>query len=236
MNKEALIEKYFNNKLTKAEFRQLEKLLKNDQQLKAQFYKELEIKQFIAQEKNSVLKSRFQELERNSQRKPKWIPFAAALALIMGLFSFIYNFLKNDQDLYAENFEVYPNVISPITRSESSQENTETIAFEHYDKGNYDEAIKAFDLAYERIPKDYLLFYKAVSFLAHGQIEEGIRVFKSYGWEQHNSDFSSAANWYLGLAYIEQQQFDLAEIHLRKVVNSESVLSKQAQKLLGSLD
>lgn len=236
MKKYELIEKYFSNKLSDEEFGQLEQLLEQDDQLRDEFYHELEVRRAIAHEKHSDLKKRFQELDHNTKKKTRWIPYAAAIALLMAIGSFIYSLPPDHQELYSENFEAYPNVISPTTRSETAQETNETAAFELYEAGKYSEAAGAFGNIYEKEPKDYLLFYKGVSLLAQNQTEEGIRALESYGWEQNGSDFTAAANWYLGLAHLKQKQVDQAKLFLKKVATSESNLTNQAQKLLKQLD
>lgn len=236
MNKYELIEKYFSNGLSAEEFQQLEQFLENDSQLRDEFYNELEIKRSIAQEKHTSLKNRFQELDNKVKKKTNWLPYAAAIALLIGIGTFIYNLQPNYQDLYAENFEVYPNVISPTTRSEVSNTDNLAKAFSYYEAGNYSDAANAFNEAYKNNPADYLLFYKGVSLLAQNETEEGIGVLQSYDWELHKSEFSAASNWYLGLAHLKQEQPHKAQSYLKKVANSESNLSKPAQELLKKLD
>lgn len=236
MNQQELIEKYFSNRLTSDEFKQLEQVLNNDSQLRAEFYNELEIKQSIAREKHDTLKSRFQELDNKTKKKISWFRYAAAVAFLIAVGSIIYSVQPNYQNLYTENFEVYPNVINPTTRSETEQETNEAAAFDLYEDGNYSEAAKIFNKAYEKEPKDYLLFYEGMSLLAQSETEEGIHILQSYEWEKNKSDFTAAANWYLGLAFLKQKQSTKAKFYLEKVANSESNLSKQAQKLLIELD
>ncbi|GAA0892699.1 hypothetical protein GCM10009122_23780 [Fulvivirga kasyanovii] len=236
MNQQELTEKYFSSRLTSDEFKQLEQVLKNDSQLRAEFFNELEIKQTIAQEKHSTLKSRFQELDNKTKKKISWFRYAAAVAFLTAVGSIIYSLQPNYQNLYTENFEVYPNVINLTTRSETEQETNEMAAFDLYEDGNYSEAAKNFNKAYEKEPKDYLIFYKGMSLLAQSETEEGIRVLQSYEWEKNKSDFTAVANWYLGLAFLKQKQSTKAQFYLEKVARSDSNLSKQAQKLLIELD
>lgn len=236
MNNQKLIEKYFNNELSKEEFKQLEEFLESDEQLKDEFFNELEIKRHISKEKHSSLKNRLKELDTKSKKKFHWLPYAAAVVLLIGIASFIYNSQSNHQKLFTENFEIYPNVISPITRGELTQETTEAEAFKLYKQGNYAESTKAFSKAYKETPKDYLLFYKSVSLLAQNKTRESIRTLESYDWEKNHSDFSSDANWYLGLAHLKQNQSKQAQFYFEKVANSESHLSNQAKKILKNIN
>jgi len=236
MKKHELIEKYFSNRLSDKEFGQLEQLLEQDDQLRDEFYNELELGRAIAHEKHSGLKKRLQELDHDTKKKTRWIPYAAAIALLIGIGSIIYGSGPNYGGLYADNFEVYPNVINLVTRGGNETENSETTAFEFYEEGNYDKATKAFDSLYKKQPKDYLLFYKGVSLLAQNRTEEGIRALQSYDWDLNGSDFTAAANWYLGLAHLKQKGADQAKTFLKKVAASESNLNDQARELLKQLD
>lgn len=235
MKKHELIEKYFSNKLSKEEFEELGQILGNDSELRGEFYEELEIKSSIAQEKHSSLKKRLQALDK-TKKKNRWIPYAAAVALLIGIGTLIYSLPPNHQDLYAENFEVYPNVINPLKRSENTQKTNETVAFELYEAGRYSEAAQAFTDIYQKEPKDYLLFYKGVSLLAQSRTEEGIQALQSYDWEGNGSDFAAASNWYLSLACLKQKEVGKAKTFLKKVATSESNLNNQARELLKQLD
>ncbi|MBR9855894.1 MAG: tetratricopeptide repeat protein [Algicola sp.] len=236
MKKHELIEKYFSNQLSDEEFGQLEQILEKDDQLRDELYNELEVKRAIVHEKHSTLKNRLQELDQNTKKKTRWIPYAAAIALLIGIGSILYAPGPDYQGLYADTFEVYPNVINLVTRGGAEPKNSETIAFELYDAGNYDEAVRAFDSLYKKHPKDYLLFYKGVGLLAQDRTEEGIQALQSYDWELDGSDFTTASNWYLGLAHLKQEQVVQAKLFLEKVAASESNLNTQAQELLKHLD
>lgn len=236
MKKHELIRKYFSNKLSEEEFGELEQILENDGQLRDEFYNELELRRAIAHEKHSGLKKRLQELDHDTKKKTRWIPYAAAIALLIGIGSIIYGTGPDHQSLYADNFEVYPNVINLVTRGGNKTENSETTAFEFYEAGKYSEAAEAFANIYEKEPKDYLLLYKGVSLMAQNRTEEGIQTLQSYDWDLNGSDFATASNWYLGLAHLKQKEVDQAKTFLRKVAASDSNLNDQARELLKQLD
>lgn len=236
MNKEALIEKYFSHQLSDAEFNQLKKWIEEDELFKNEFYQQLEIQKTISEANHSEIKERLKKLSNKPKNKNKWYLYAASVTILMILGLLFYKPQHELQEIYAENFEVYPNVINIATRSGLENKNDASEAFQYYEKELYHEAVLAFDQAYKNQPEDYLLFYKGVSLLAQHKTNEGIKVLHSYDWEKNQSEFAEAANWYLGLAYLKQEQLSLAKLHLQKVMASENHLQIQAQNLLKELD
>lgn len=236
MNKEALIEKYFSHQISDAEFNQLKKWIEEDELFKNEFYQQLEIQKTISEANHSQIKERLKKLSNKPKNKNKWYLYAASVAILMVLGFLFYKPQQELQEIYVENFEAYPNVINIATRSGLENKNDASEAFQYYEKELYHEAVLAFDQAYKNHPEDYLLFYKGVSLLAQQKTNEGINVFLSYDWEKNQSDFTAAAYWYLGLAYLKQEQLSLAKLHLQKVMASENHLQIQAQNLLKELD
>ncbi|WP_417200673.1 tetratricopeptide repeat protein [Bizionia sp.] len=236
MNNEELIEKYFNNQLSDTEFKQVEALLENDAAFKKEFYCQLEVQQAIAKEKRKPLKQRLKKLDQNTKKSNSWYVFAAAILVILfsiGMFYFD-NQPKYTQ-LYAQNFEPYPNVMTLTNRSEDTGYQIAEEAFENYNAGNYERAAENFKAVYTNDPQDYILFYQGVSLLASGKIQKGIQVLEDYDWKDNQSDFETAAYWYLALAYIKIENKEAAITLLSRVSNAESNLNKPAKKLLESL-
>lgn len=236
MNKEALIEKYFSHQISDAEFNQLKKWIEEDELFKNEFYQQLEIQKTISEANHSQIKERLKRLDKKTKKKNTWYLYAASVAILMVLGFLFYKPQQELQEIYVENFEAYPNVINIATRSGLENKNDASEAFQYYEKELYHEAVLAFDQAYKNHPEDYLLFYKGVSLLAQQKTNEGINVFLSYDWEKNQSDLTAAAYWYLGLAYLKQEQLSLAKLHLQKVMASENHLQIQAQNLLKELD
>jgi hypothetical protein len=236
MNKEALIEKYFSHQLSDAEFNQLKKWIEEDELFKNEFYQQLEIQKIISEANHSQIKERLKRLDKKPKKKNTWYLYAASVTILIVLGFLLYKPQQELQEIYVENFEVYPNVINIATRSGLENKNDASEAFQYYEKELYHEAVLAFDQAYKNHPEDYLLFYKGVSLLAQQKTNEGIKVLHSYDWEKNQSEFTAAAYWYLGLAYLKQEQLSLAKLHLQKVMASENHLQIQAQNLLKELD
>src|SRR5690606_8595297 len=134
MNKEALVERYFSGQISQEDFLLLETLLENDGEFKKDFHAQLEVRQTIANEKNASLKKRLDRLENKAAPKTRWYPYAAAIIVLIGLGFFFFNARPDHQELYAEYFEAYPNVVAPTVRGNTDLEADEmALAFRHYD-------------------------------------------------------------------------------------------------------
>src|SRR5690554_5284319 len=149
MNRERLIEQYFSGKLSNEDFEHLKVLIEGDAEFRDNFYHQLEIQQTISQQRNTFLKDRFKALDQKTQEKPapKWYRYAAAIAMLIGIgLGYIFlNGQTNYQDLYADNFEPYPNVVAPTVRGTSEQvKGTKEEAFFKYDSKEYDQAADLF--------------------------------------------------------------------------------------------
>lgn len=236
MNKEALIENYFSNRLTEKEFQELEQLLDTDAAFRQEFYSQLEIRQAIAHEKQRPLKERLQKLDQQPVKKKPWYMYAAAVTILIAIGFLFYDTQPNYQEVYATHFEPYPNVVSLTTRSDTTQEDVSAEAFELYQAQQYKEAAAMFQDVYKQYPEEYVHFYYGVSLLANGDTGEGIKVLEKYPWQQENGDFSTAVNWYVGLGYVKLEQPRQARFYLQKVADGENTLSGRAKEVLDKLD
>ncbi|GGD99830.1 tetratricopeptide repeat protein [Planktosalinus lacus] len=236
MNKEALKENYFSNRLSEAEFVQLEQLLETDATFREEFYDALEIQQALAGEKHRPLKERLQKLDQKPARKNHWYLYAAALVALISIGSLFYNPTPDYEDVYATHFEAYPNVVSLTNRSDAPQEGVAKEAFELYEANQYKEAAAAFQELYRQRPEDYVHFYYGLSLMAGGETEAGIDALETYPWQEENSDFTTVADWYIGLGYVKLGNSTDARFYLQKVADGENSLSKRAQEVLEALD
>lgn len=236
MNKEELIEQYFSGQISKEDFLQLEILLEEDGEFKKDFYAQLEIQQTITQEKNALLKERFNQLDQKSTSKSKWYLYAAAITVLIAIASFFYNSQPDYQDLYAENFEVYPNVIAPTVRgNEVPKKDKMQLAFNYYDNKNYAKAAELFKTLYKETGEDYAFFYRSVSLMAEGKTNKAITILEQHNWNEPEN-YLTITQWYVGLGYLKLGNMEKATLHLKKVTVSGKPLAKQAKEILQKLE
>lgn len=237
MNKEELIEGYFSGQLSNEEFLDLKTLLEEDAEFRNEFHQQLEIQQTIAQEKSAILKDRFQALDKKTAPRPKWYQLAATVAILIGIgLGYIFFSGQTDyQDIYADNFEAYPNVVSPTVRGDSNTDNQDMqSAFRLYDSQQYAKAAHLFGELYKDTQKDYAYFYEAVSLMAAGQTDKAVSNLEQHQWIAPEK-YQTNAQWYVALGYLKLENKEKSIIYLKKVANSSAPIANQARKILKTL-
>jgi hypothetical protein len=227
MKKEDLIEKYFTSNLSHEERILFDKLLQHDQEFKDEFVFQKELKQSIAHQQRETIKKTLKGFEDKLSKKKvftlkNWLA-AASVLLVFSLGYFAFNKYNSSQPekLFTSNFAPYENVVHPTARS-SDDESIESKAFSAYDSGMYYKAINLFN-SVENKDADYIRFYKAMSFLALKKNQEAIDLLLPLATtpDASTSKFKwhGKANWYLGLAYLNNQEVDRAISQFNVVVN-----------------
>lgn len=205
-----LIDKYLLGQLSLEEQKDFDVRMSND--LFAQEVSSMRAAQLILKKKGEEkFRAEFSqidvEMDKNSTiSKPpktlpslKWIIGIALLALLVYLLSLLFFQEKPQNDiLFAEYFEPMPNMVAPIEKNNTSP-GTYDMAFQSYERGNYQEAIRLFENLDNR--SDAVVFYQGLSFLGMDQANDAIPFLEQIS-PLPNSDFSDAAQWYLLLSYL----------------------------------
>ena len=242
MSREELVERYFTGRLSEDEARQLRDALQKDAAFAEEFELEKDLQATLIDKAKIDLKSKLVNLETEKYQKDqesqsfKWWRYAAAAILIIGLSIFGALFLSNQstpEELYAENFEPYRNIIAPVVRGENAEGLLEK-SFAHYERGDFNQAEKDFNTLYEASGDRYLLFYRGNALLALGRAEEAITIFKSH--QETRDNFYYKSRWYLALAYLKRDQKTEAVSILEEIVDNNSYNAAQATDLLNKLE
>ena len=241
MINQALIEKYFSNKLSKKELIQFNSLYENNSKFKAEvdFLKNVKLvseKEDDTQFKNQLQTFEFEFSKKHRSPFAKWlIPLAAAatIALIAFCVEFYWHTTINEDTLFANYFEPSMNVSAPIVRSESD----ETIlnnAFMAYNEADYKKAIPLFENGFKATQNSELLFYEANAYLASGNTNKAIEKFKEH--LNYTDILTQRSHWYLALAYLKNKDLKEAKNQLNKLINSGETFKKdQVSSLLKKL-
>lgn len=194
------------------------------------------LQKIIAKSEYKKGKTFLQNLEQRNQKDKTYLLWAACLAVLISLtFGITSFFYKQDttQTLFAKHFKPYENVIAPISRNKNTQ-NTQERAFYYYETKQYNNALVTFDSLITTNPKNKTIynFYKANIFLQQNtNTEKAIKILK------HNSESSNYWKdknlWFLALAYLKNNNKDLAIKTLEKV--NTNFKKKQRLKLLKTL-
>ena len=171
-----------------------------------------------------------------SIRRIPWA-WAASVAILIGL-GFTYWGLQGGESasstsLFASNFEPLANTLAISTRGEEV-ENKLREAMVFYDAGQHENALNLFrEIPVEERPEGFYL-YQGISYLALGQSEQASNSILKIKPE---SSFYFDANWYLMLAYLQQEDEQERHIHLlRGMKNLEGhSYREEAEELLKQL-
>jgi tetratricopeptide (TPR) repeat protein len=235
MDKEQLLERYFENKLSQEEALLFQNYLETDASFAEEFAFQKNVKKAITLNERADLKQKLQSFETPKSAK-KWLSkwsVAASIAVVLGAGYWFMNQSSNNIELYEDYYQSYPNVVAPTVRGENS-EDIKSEAFYEYDNGNYEKSLVLFSKIYETDKDDYALFYKALSQMELQKTTEAIATFKQFDLGKNNA-FTPFVKWYLALAYLKEKQQNKAIPLLKSLTENENPQEDQAQKLLEDL-
>ncbi len=233
MEKEKLLEKYIQNRLSQEEKAEFDTLLLNDDAFKKDVDLSINLKQVAQHEDNADYRNLISSFEtvkpQQKRRYTKWLA-AASIVLILGL-SYVLTLddKPTNEELFTNYFEPYRNVIQPIERG-NSQQDEKTLAFTAYEKGNYKKAIVLFSKLYNSTNESYYLFYKANALLKLEKANEAIPVLLEH--LKTKDTLTKKSRWYLALAYLKLNNKVEAKITLKKVLTESTYKTKEANELL----
>ena len=239
MNHEVLIEKYFQNKLSKKELVAFSDLMKTDASFRDAVEFQSDLKRSIEHSEDERFRKFVAELEEKQPHndRPSRIKYwlvAAGAAILLGISFFLsQSSHQNSRDLYAAYFKPYRNVIVPVERG-NVKNNLQDDAFYAYENADYRVSDSLFVQLYDQTKAPYLLFYRAISLMELGRPEAAIPLL-----EQHletDDTLTDKTHWYLALAYLESGNTQKARFHLQKQIAQGSFNVTESKKLLQQLD
>jgi len=242
MDKEELINGYFERTLSQDQLEEVNRLLETDSEFASEFEFLKELQVSLKKEERQDIKAMFSDLvDEKATPKPKvfqlrpWLA-AASVALLVGLGSWFLFFNTpdlNTADLYAANFTPYDNVVHPIERG-NQLEDLKTKAFTAYENKEYPEALELFKELYTKQNDSYIDFYSAMILMQLNKQEEAIPLLE--GYIEKEGELKDRASWYLALAYLKVEDIDRSKEQLNALVKDNGFKAESAAKLLDDLN
>lgn len=217
---------YIQGRLSDADRSVFETQMENDPSFASEVEEYKNMKTAIKSSERNELKSRFQELERNRTRKSWYGKFAIAASVIIlfGVGSLFFLKGTSGKELYADNFEIYPNVIAPITRS-NEPTRKEYQYFVAYEKGEYSLAIAGFQEQLKVDDNQDIRFYLGMALLNKGEKTKSLRELGKI--KKEKTTFYPQALWYSALIYIEKEDFVNAHECLNELSKLNTIYKKK---------
>ena len=169
-----------------------------------------------------------------------WMKYLLGFLIIAGLCCGIYFLLANnkkaedalDRNMYAANFEAYPNVIAPLQKG-APEEDTYKKAFQLYESGAYDNASKAFanlDQSDEAVQ-----FYQAMNAMASKNYKDAALHFSEI-LKNNSHRFFPQTQWYSALIHLQNGKMNQMKNMLTTISEVEGhIYRKKATTLLQEL-
>jgi len=229
------IEQYLDDQLTIDEKDAFEERLLND----AEFKEEVEIaKEIISGIEGASFRKQMALIHEeetkgaNQQIKPainlNWIyGIAATITLVIIAWWLLPQTLSNDA-LFDRHFQPYGSLLSVRGDNYTGLEK----AMKYYGKGQFAEAI---ELLEKDVSDKYIIdqkFYLGISYLGLKKPKQAITHFENCLKE--GNKYKWQIKWYLGLAYILDNQYELA-IQLLEQINKGEFQYKEAKNLIESM-
>lgn len=206
----------------------------------ADFRKELSLQKDLhlafKAEGRSHLKAQLQGFEE--KRKPavqqkentskfsigRFLAIAATLALLLTATYWLFSKGPSNDQLYAQFFEPYPNIVAPIEKSNTSTDRRDE-AFQTYELKNYKKALELFEQL--NTQDEAVHFYSGLCQLALNQPEKAIEDFKSI--QQQDGPYYAPMNWYQALALVKTGRPEAAKPYLDLVIKTAKTQTLQTQ-------
>lgn len=242
-DKEQLIEAYFTSTFTQTQQKELEWLLQHDTEFSEGFNFENEVRDTIIYNERQVLKSRFLHLDKNKTKPvrkltPWWYAAAASVLLLVSTVWFFWDRQSEvpTEQLYATYMEPYPNMVTPKVRGNVDADTLMAVALSLYDQQAYSEAAALLEHIYNEQANDQAAFYLAICHLMLQEANVSIRLLES-DVLKNSPHFSPAiVNWYLGMAFLQQNDREQALSYFKLVEVSNDSLSEHAKKIVKALE
>lgn len=171
-------------------------------------------------------------------KKPLFI-FIAFIAAIIVSYNVYQNhsqkqLLEKYDQMYAESFEKYPNVITTASRSSVDELTGLERLMQQYENDRYEESLAGFNEYVDENPHYYQAkFYRGLTYLQLNQADKAIPDLQAV--VEKNQDLSDQAEWYLALALIKQRNMDVAIPLLETIAAKSNSQSQKAQHLLNKI-
>ena len=235
MSNKELIALYFEGELNSEQKIRFEELLRNDEDFREEVEFEQSVKLAIISIKKDNLRNKLHRLETPKEKKNYvFIGIAASIIIIAGVFGLL-NTSQNytNDELYAQYFEPYSNIIAPSSRGDASK-NEINLAFRYYDSKNYKIASEKFESLFASTGTSYFLFYQAISELLIDNTDTAIKLLEQH--KKYNDRLSNQTDWYLALALLKADQTDTAKKLLAEIIDNKSYNYESAKEILEKMD
>ena len=234
MDREEIIQKYIQNRLSEKDRVQFEVDLQNSEQLQKQYKEFKHIQAAIQQSEYNRLKKEFKTLEATNSGENTWffnwrIVATIVVLVSMGSLWWLVQPVNNDK-LYSQYFTEYSNTHQPIVRG---GQDAQALAFAYYENSEYDKAAAQFSSLLVSHDDADIRFYYALSLLNDTKLESAKHELEVLLLS--NTEYKEQLWWYLGLVEMKFGNKTKAVEYFQMLHHPQAYNHKNAQKLIAKL-
>lgn len=238
-----LIEAYLAGALQGKKLQSFEDQLSNDTELAKEVTLHRELQAALADQEtidleNSLMEIR-QELDGETEKgtivplrtSSRWLIAASILVLIAAAAYLLWP--GQEQNLYADFFEPYPNYLTTRT---DNQKTTLGAAINAYQNRDYTAALGHFqELLAEDAERIDIRFYMGICQAELDQTDAAISSFQEVITQSDNT-YTGPAKWYKALTHLKINQTEQAKSQLNEIISSNGDFSTEARNLLNEIN
>ena len=198
---------------------------------------------------NTSTKKEAKIVAMNSRRNNKWLyAIAASVALLAAAWWVFNNRTTTEVDtnsLYANYYKTEKNITNDLLINIgqdggggqlTTREENLRYALDQFSHGAFENAEKYFSELNVEFPNDPLIvFYNGLCQMELENYDSAINFLNKA--VENNTDYTDAAQWYLGLSYLKNNQINEAIGLFEKIANdNSSVFQKNAKEILKEFD
>lgn len=245
---EERIQNYLLGTMTETDRRAFEKNIQQNKELATEIQERQEIQFVIKNEKQIEIDQLVQEVitenplptDHNPGNPPSsgpsgfnwfWL-LGTVLMVAIGLGLYQWNTAAPDIDV-SQVLEEYLRPSENILQLEEGAIDPVNLGMQAYDAQQYEEAIPFLERYLANTPDETIQLYLAVSYLYTNQTNNAIRLLNSLQ-SLNDPVVSEEATWYLGLAYLQIEDWRKASNTLQQI-KTNSTFYKEAQEVLQKL-
>jgi hypothetical protein len=177
--------------------------------------------------------------KRNVSYHPQqfnWRFHYSLAAVILLTFASVFYFMfrkPSYEPLFSEYFKPYPNMV-PLVRGEESAGTLESAMIE-YESENYLGTLRILQNLLQSEPgNDTVNFYAGTSSLCLNNTKSAILYLRKVA-ENKNNDLADRALWYLGLAYLKENNIDAAKTSFNILCAKDNTFKKKSIEIVNHL-
>lgn len=241
MDKESLINAYFEGGLDENGLAEVARLRATDAEFEEELVFQMELQGALKKQERQEIKELFESLGKEEPSRPvkvfklrPWLA-AASIALVLGLGSWLFfnTGAMDPNQLYEANFEPYDNVVHPIERG-NQIDDLKDRAFIAYENDEYALALELFSELNQEQNDPYIEFYSAIVHMQLGNHNKAVVALQSY--MAQDGALGDRANWYLALSYLKLGELEKSKEQLRKVIANKTFKADAATNILDALE